>query len=90
LFVPHDGLERCAYGERACAGTVAIMAWALWLSAPVAATGLAALWVWWRGRPVRTPSVVDAMRQHSDYLAALVVPVRGTVRTEPSELRDGS
>jgi hypothetical protein len=64
------------------------MAWALWLAAPVAVTALVAVWVWWRGRPVRTPSVADGMRQHDEYLAALVVPVRGAARTAPAEVRD--
>jgi hypothetical protein len=88
LFVPDRPVERCAYGERALTGTVAPMAWALWLASPVVATSLAALWVWWRGRPKRAPDIAEAMRQHDDYLAALVVPVRGTVRTGPAEVRD--
>jgi hypothetical protein len=57
------------------------MAWAVWLAAPVAATALAALWAWWRGRPARTPSAHAAMQAHRDYLDALVIPARGTART---------
>jgi hypothetical protein len=60
------------------------MTWAIWLAVPVGATTLAALWSWWRGwlvrradRPLETEA---AMRQHSDYLAALAIPARSAVR----------
>jgi hypothetical protein len=55
------------------------MAWAMWLGAPVSATLLAALWVWWRGRPQRAPTVQEAIEAHRDYLDALAGP-RGTRR----------
>jgi hypothetical protein len=50
------------------------MAWAMWLAAPVAATLLAALGVWWRGRPERAPTVQEAIQAHRDYLDALATP----------------
>jgi hypothetical protein len=71
------------------------VAWALWLSVPVAATLLAALWTWWRARPQRAPTAQEAMRAHQDYLEALIVPARGVARAQPGavhpapgELRD--
>lgn len=62
----------------------------LWLAAPVAATVLAAVWVWWRGwrarpRQLTTP---EAMRAHRDYLDALVIPARGTERVPRAEPTD--
>jgi hypothetical protein len=53
------------------------MAWAMWLAAPVATTVLAALWVWWRGRPQPTPTVQQAVRAHHDYLDALAAAAHG-------------
>jgi hypothetical protein len=82
------GLARCAHGEHPRAGTVAIMAWILWLALPVVAPAVVALAVWLRGRPVRTPGPEQAMQQHQDYLSALVTPARGTIRTEPAEVHD--
>jgi hypothetical protein len=74
---------------------VAIMAWAVWLAVPVAATVLAALWAWWRARPERAPTAREAIRAHRDYLDALIVPARGMARVapgaarlEPSDVRD--
>jgi hypothetical protein len=61
------------------------MAWAVWLAVPVAVTLLAALWVWWRGRPQRAPTVHEAMQAHRDYLDALAVPARGMRRVPPTE-----
>jgi hypothetical protein len=61
------------------------MAWALWLSAPVGATVLAALWAWWRARPKRPLGTDEAMQAHRDYLAALTVPARGTERVGPGD-----
>jgi hypothetical protein len=58
------------------------MAWALWLAVPAAVTLLAALWVWWRGRPARVPGTDQAMREHHDYLEALAAPARGSARIE--------
>ena len=73
---------RCADGERVRAATVAdygaIMTWALWLAVPVGATTLAALWAWVRGwwarRAARPLGTEAAMRAHSEYLDALVLP----------------
>lgn len=61
------------------------MAWVLWLALPVLAPALAALVVWLRGRPPRSVDVEDAMKQHRDYLAALVTPARGTARVDPAD-----
>jgi hypothetical protein len=61
------------------------MTWALWLSLPVAATVCAALWTWWRARPVRRPDTDQAMRAHRDYLDALTVPARGTQRVQSEQ-----
>lgn len=64
------------------------MAWVLWLSAPIGTTALAAIWVWWRGRPARPPGIAETMRRHDAYLAALVTKARGSERTPPAEVRD--
>ncbi|MEO9134529.1 MAG: hypothetical protein ABI301_05990 [Jatrophihabitantaceae bacterium] len=59
------------------------MAWAWWLSVPIVATALAALWVWWAERRARPPGPLDtpeSMQAHRDYLDALTVPARGTHR----------
>jgi hypothetical protein len=60
------------------------MTWAVWLAVPIGATTIAALWSWWRGwrirlaaRPLRTEA---AMRAHSEYLDALVIPARSAGR----------
>lgn len=58
------------------------MSWALWLLVPVAVPLLAAVAIWWRGRPTGPPDGDAAMQAHRDYLAALVVPARGTDRVE--------
>jgi hypothetical protein len=63
---------------------VAQYAWALWLAGPVVATALAAVWVWWRGRPPAVPSPKQAMAEHRAYLEALrQVPV-ATQTPEPT------
>jgi len=65
------------------AGSVASMAhygWALWLCAPVAATVLAAIWTWWRGRTPKLASTRSGIAQHQAYLDALTVPA--AVRAE--------
>ncbi len=46
-------------------------AWAVWLAVPVAATLLAAVWTWWRGRPPKTPRTRAAIVEHAAYLEAL-------------------
>ena len=43
VFRASAGAPRCADGERRAAGSVRLMAWALWLAVPVAGTVLAAL-----------------------------------------------
>lgn len=61
------------------------MGWAVWLSAPVGATTLAALWIWARGwaerRAARPLSTEAAMRAHQQYLDALAVSAAGDLRT---------
>ncbi|MGH8961496.1 MAG: hypothetical protein ACRDWT_09850 [Jatrophihabitantaceae bacterium] len=59
------------------------MAWALWLSVPVVATVLAAVWAWLRGRPARRLDTPESMQAHRDYLDALTVPARGAHRVSP-------
>jgi hypothetical protein len=66
------------------------MTWAMWLAVPVGATTLAALWSWFRGWLVRHASrpldTEDAVRAHSRFLDALVIPARGTSRpARPSD-----
>jgi hypothetical protein len=53
------------------------MAWAMWLAVPVAITVLAALCVWWRGRPRPAPTVQQTVRAHHEYLDALAAAARG-------------
>jgi hypothetical protein len=50
--------------------------WALWLSIPVVVTALAAVWSWVRSRPAPVPTTHQAMREHSEYLDALVQTAR--------------
>jgi hypothetical protein len=59
------------------------MTWALWLAAPVGATGCAAVASWWHGRRAvrrRRPNTVEAMQEHRDYLDSLQAAPRGTHR----------
>jgi hypothetical protein len=60
------------------------MNWAIWLAVPVGATTLAALWSWLRGwrqrRAARPLGTEAAMRAHSEYLDALVIPARSACR----------
>jgi hypothetical protein len=42
-----------------------------WLSIPVIATVLAALWTWVRNRPEPVPTTRQGVRSHLDYLDAL-------------------
>lgn len=80
---------RCAHSEPAGAGTVRRVSWVLWLSVPVVATVLAALWSWLRSRPAPTPNTVESMQAHSEYLDALVQTARskdrGPVAPVPAE-----
>jgi hypothetical protein len=39
-------------------------------------TVLAAVWVWWRGRPAAVPTAGQAMRAHRAYLDALASSAR--------------
>jgi hypothetical protein len=71
---------RCAEGERRCGGTVRIVAWVLWLSGPVVATVIAALWSWLRARPEPLPDTDEAMRAHAEYLEALTHSARAKDR----------
>lgn len=68
------------------------MTWALWLAVPVGATALAALWSWWRGYRVRRANrplgTEAAVRAHSDFLDALTIPARSSVRPGPHEAPD--
>jgi hypothetical protein len=62
------------------------MAWLWWLAAPVAATTLAAVWAWFRGRPEPLPTTDEAMRAHRDYLDGLAAAVAESARrTGPGE-----
>jgi hypothetical protein len=54
--------------------------WAVWLSIPVAATLLAAMGSWLRGRPKKTPTTDEAMRAHEEFLDALVQTARAKDR----------
>ncbi|HEV7204109.1 MAG TPA: hypothetical protein VGN18_05825 [Jatrophihabitans sp.] len=56
------------------------MSWVLWLSVPVGATVLAALWSWVRSRPAPTPNTAESMQAHSEYLDALVQTARSKDR----------
>jgi len=53
---------------------VAHYAWALWLSVPVIATVLAAIWTWWRAREPRLASTRTGIAEHQAYLDALTLP----------------
>jgi hypothetical protein len=55
--------------------------WAVWLAVPVVLTVLAgsiAWWLTWRTRPARQPTTAEAMKLHTDYLAALEHATRGS------------
>lgn len=52
----------------------------MWLSVPVVATVLAALWSWVRSRPAPTPNTAESMQAHSEYLDALVQTARSKDR----------
>ena len=56
------------------------MAWLLWLSGPVIATVIAALWSWLRARPEPLPDTDEAMRAHAEYLDALTHSARAKDR----------
>jgi hypothetical protein len=56
------------------------VAWAAWLSVPLLATVLAAIWTWLRGRPPAPLDTDAAIRAHQRYLEALTVPARGIAR----------
>jgi hypothetical protein len=54
--------------------------WAVWLLIPVVATVLAAVGSWLRHRPARRPDAAQAMREHGEFLDALVQPARSKDR----------
>jgi len=64
-----------ALGSERAHGAYRHESWALrvgmWLAGPVAATALAAVWTWWRGRPAKVPGPKRAMAEHHAYLEAL-------------------
>jgi hypothetical protein len=49
----------------------AIPAWLWWLAAPAAVALLAALIIWYAGRPRRPPTVARSIRDHNRFLATL-------------------
>jgi hypothetical protein len=51
------------------------LSWAIWLAAPVAATLLAALVLWWRGLPKRPLRTAQTISGHQAYLQALMPAV---------------
>ena len=55
------------------------IAWALWLAVPVLATVLAAVWIWWRNRPPRRPTLTETLDEHAGYLACLGAAVSAGV-----------
>jgi hypothetical protein len=63
--------------------------WAFWLAVPVGATTLAAVAAWLRGllarRAARPLTTQESVREHADYLDALVIPARSTARCVPSD-----
>jgi hypothetical protein len=65
---------------------VAIVGWQIWLGAPVAATLLAALMVWWRTRPRSIPSVHQRVQAHQRFLDDLerLTPRAAAAPEEPS------
>jgi hypothetical protein len=54
--------------------------WAVWLLIPVAVTALAAVGSWLRHRPARPPDTSRAMREHGEFLDALVQTARSKDR----------
>jgi hypothetical protein len=56
------------------------MTWAVWLLIPVAVTLLAAVGSWLRHRPPRPPDTARAMREHGEFLDALVQGARAKDR----------
>jgi hypothetical protein len=56
------------------------VSWALWLLVPVVLTVLAALGSWLRHRPARPPDTARAMREHGEFLDALVQSARAKDR----------
>jgi hypothetical protein len=50
---------------------LANFSWAIWLAVPVMITLLAALFLWWRGRPARPLRTAQTISGHRAYLDAL-------------------
>jgi hypothetical protein len=55
-----------------------------WLSGPVVAGTVAALWAWWTERPERRPTTAGAMRAHGRFLDSLARPAAGTRHPDDS------
>lgn len=51
--------------------------WALWLLAPLVVPALAAIILWWRGRPPRPATDRESIDGHRQYLDALGRVTRG-------------
>jgi hypothetical protein len=51
--------------------TAVIPAWLWWLAAPAGVALLAALTIWFAGRPRRPPTVARSIRDHDRFLATL-------------------
>lgn len=56
------------------------MTWAVWLLIPIAVTAVAAVGSWLRHRPARPPDTARAMREHGEFLDALVRSARARDR----------
>jgi hypothetical protein len=64
------------------------VSWAIWLAVPVVVTVLAALFLWWRGRPARPLRTAQTISGHQAYLDALAPPVDPS-SVEPLEYAEG-
>ncbi len=52
--------------------------WALWLIVPLVVPVLAALIMWWRGRPRRPVTTTESIAGHRAYLQALEAVTQGS------------
>ena len=55
----------------------------LWLLIPLAGVLVAAVWVWWRSRPKRTPDAVEGMAQMYRIRQAMSQPMPELVHPRP-------
>jgi hypothetical protein len=62
------------------------MAWAWWLAAPFVVPVLAAIVMWWRGRPRQPVQTAESVVGHQKYLQAL----GSAIRTEQLAGRDAA